>query len=232
MDKHPHPTLGEQKGFGARDYEQDTTVNIHSAAIMENLYTSKDVVSQAEVNPNVFVHHYDYEAYDPHNQEDDVYWDPNMKDQLGMAEEGCNFSYASMGLMGVRKHQQWKAGGSSDFVILSNRGPEMGVITDQMIEDGHNTFKMFKNPESWAGNAVHNDGAVVFLDHFLDAKITFRDHNGQAMDNLFGFECTSDSGVCTPYGRDSWNVIVTRMFGQNMESEPQHTLEWDHSDDL
>ncbi|MCH2149595.1 MAG: prepilin-type N-terminal cleavage/methylation domain-containing protein, partial [Phycisphaerales bacterium] len=43
IDTLPHPTLGEQRGFGAPDWQLNTTPFVHSAAIMANLYTPQDL---------------------------------------------------------------------------------------------------------------------------------------------------------------------------------------------
>ena len=155
IDALPHPSLGEQKGFGAPDWQQNTTPNMHSAAIMANLYTPLDLLAPAEPSPQVFPQEYNYDSYDPYNQEGDVHWDVNMRGDLSAGGEGCNFSYASMPLFGSRFDRQWKAGGSSDFAILSNRGPKDGEH-----QENSTNYLQHGNPDSWSGNVCFNDNQV------------------------------------------------------------------------
>ena len=108
-----------------------------------------------------------------------------MRGDLSAGGEGCNFSYSSMPLFGTRFNREWQAGGSSDFAIISNRGP----INGQHVENS-TTYLIHGNPDSWSGNVCFNDNHSEHLQHWLDPKLTYRDHNGQIEDNLFMFDCT------------------------------------------
>tara|TARA_B100001059_G_C17833749_1_gene586496 strand:+ start:3520 stop:4503 length:984 start_codon:yes stop_codon:yes gene_type:complete len=229
IDRLAHPSLGEQTGFGAPDYSQNTTMRVHAAAIMANVYDSNTVVSGSETNPMVTVREYLYDVYDPNNQENDVHW-MEMHEDLGETGPGCNFSDGMMATFGERFKQEFKAGGSSNHIFFATRGPANGEHTDRISEEGHYTYQMHGNPESWSGNTVMNDGATKFMDHWLDATITYRDHNGQKEDNFFNFDCTSDV-VCTPYGSDVYICIVTgELSGSDIQNAPEHDLEWDQVD--
>ena len=224
IDALPHPSLGEQKGFGAPDWQLNTTPNMHSASIMANLYTPLDLMGPAEPSPQVFPQEYDYDSYDPYNQENDVHWDVNMRGDLSAGGQGCNFSYASMPLFGDRFDNQWKAGGSSDFAIISNRGPQDGEHVENST-----TYLIHGNPDSWSGNVCFNDNHSEHLQHWLDPKITYRDHNGQIEDNLFAYNTTAEggSGSASAYGHDAWMVIVTNLYGSDVQNTPQYDASWD-----
>ena len=148
IDRLAHPTLGEQRGMGAPDWELNETGFVHSAAMMENLYTANDLMTPVEANPMVFVMEYNYDAYDPNNQEDDVHWDYQIKDDLASTGNGCNFSHASIPLFGDRMDKQWRTGGSSDYAMIANRGPKDGIAPD--VEDSHFTYQFHGNRDSGA----------------------------------------------------------------------------------
>ena len=229
VDRLAHPTLGEQKGFGAPDYSQNTTQRIYSCSIMDNLFSSKDIVSNSETNPMVTVREYNYEIYDPNDQENDIHW-MEMNEELSLTGAGCNMSYAVTAPFGKRFEREWRTGGSSGFAILGHRGPENGIHTEQMDTEGHFTYQTHGNKDSWSGPVVFNDGQVKMMDHWLDATVTFKDHNGFKEDNLFMFDCTSDI-VCTPYGNDTYLVIVAgELSGSDVQNAPQFDLEWDNKD--
>ena len=224
IDAHPHPVHGEQMGFGAPDWEQNTTPNVHSAAVMANLYTPLDMQSPTEASPHVFPAEYNYDVYTPYpaDGEDDVLWDDGMRGDLSAGGEGCHFSYSSMPLFGDRFRREWQAGGHSDFAILGNRGPKYGEH-----QENHTTYLFHGQPDSWSGNIVFNDNHIDFLNHWLDPKITFRNHHGQIEDNLFMFDCAPDAGICTPYGHDAFMAIITSLYGDDLQTTPQFEDSWD-----
>ena len=224
IDALPHPVHGEQMGFGAPDWELNTTPNMHSAAVMANLYTPLDMQSPTEASPHVFPAEYNYDLYDPYpaDGEDDVLWDPGMRGDLSAGGEGCHFSYSSMPLFGDRFRREWQAGGHSDFAIIGNRGPKHGEH-----QEDHTTYLFHGQPDSWSGNIVFNDNHVDFLNHWLDPKITFRNHHGQIEDNLFMFDCAPDAGICTPYGHDAFMTIITSLYGGDLQNAPLFDDSWD-----
>jgi prepilin-type N-terminal cleavage/methylation domain-containing protein len=219
IDTLPHPTLGEQRGFGAPDWQQNTTPFVHSAAIMANLYTPKDLMAPAEPSPHVYNKEYNYDSYDPYNQDGDVHWDVNMKGDLTPGGAGCHFSYASMPVFGDRRDREWRTGGSSDFPILANRGPKDGQHFENSI-----TYRIHGNPDSWQGNVIFNDNHSDHLMHWLDPKITFRDHHGQAPDNIFTFHVHDEVET---YGSDVVLMVVTELGGTDPQNSPSYTAEWD-----
>jgi prepilin-type N-terminal cleavage/methylation domain-containing protein len=224
IDALPHPVHGEQMGFGAPDWELNTTPNMHSAAVMSNLYTPLDMQSPTEASPHVYPAEYDYDSYTPYpaDGEEDVLWDDGMRGDLSAGGEGCHFSYSSMPLFGDRFRREWRAGGHSDFAILGNRGPKYGEH-----QENHTTYLFHGQPDSWSGNIVFNDNHIDFLNHWLDPKITFRNHHGQIEDNLFMFDCAPDAGICTPYGHDAFMTIITNIYGADLQNTPQFDDSWD-----
>ena len=228
IDALPHPVHGEQMGFGAPDWELNTTPNMHSAAVMANLYTPLDMQSPTEASPHVYPAEYNYDLYNPYpaDGEEDVLWDDGMRGDLSAGGEGCHFSYSSMPLFGDRFRREWQAGGHSDFAILGNRGPKYGEH-----QENHTTYLFHGQPDSWSGNIVFNDNHIDFLNHWLDPKITFRNHHGQIEDNLFMFDCAPDAGICTPYGHDAFMTIITNIYGGDLQNAPQFDDSWDDETD-
>ncbi len=230
IDRLAHPTLGEQTGFGAPDWRLNTTMRIYSASIMSNLFTSKDIVSNSETNPMVTVREYLYDVYDPNDQADDIHW-MDMNEELSVTGPGCNFSYAMSAPFGDRFDDEWGAGGSSGIAMLGTRGPEFGQHTDAMDEEGHFTYQMHGNKDSWSGNIVFNDGQVRYMKHWLDATVTFKDHNGFKEDNLFNYDSTSELGGSAAYGGDTFLcIVVDELGGSDVQNTPEFELEWDNKD--
>ena len=101
------------KGRGPEDKEANTTDNVHSLSVMNNLYNADFVVSDNEPNDNVFIlEDYDYDQYNAGDQsvfgvDADTYWDDSLNVDLADGGEGCNVSYASMPLIGERKEKEW-----------------------------------------------------------------------------------------------------------------------------
>ena len=229
IDREPHPSLGEQTGFGAPDYRLNTSMRVYSASIMANVFGSDTVVSNSETNPMVTVREYLYDVYDPNDQNDDIHW-MDMHEDLGLTGPGCNMSYAMMATFGDRWDDEFKAGGSSGHAILSTRGPANGEHTDDMDEEGHFTYQMHGNPNKWAGNVVFNDGQVRFMQHWLDATVTYKNHNGFTEDNLFDYDSTSELNN-NPYGGDTFLcLVVGDLSGSDIQNAPDHDLMWDNQD--
>ncbi len=216
VDRLPDPSLGlDVSGRGPEDGLANSTDNVHSVSVMQNLYTTDAIVSDMEPNAYVFVlDNYDYDIYDPSSTVD-TYWDESLECKL---DESCNVSYASIPVFGSRKPVQWKNSGFSDFAVLSNRGPKFGNSDIQS-----RTFEIHGEGRSWKGNVCWQDNHVTLEETLFPENSIYRTSAGQTMDNLFNIDCVS--GVCNFYGGDIWLVLATNFTGDPVT--PNVTLEWD-----
>ena len=216
VDRLADPVLGrEVKGRGPEDMLANSSDNIHSLSVMQNLYSTEAIVSDSEPHGSVFImDDYDYDVYDP-TSSGDTYWDEEFDCDL---QDECHVSYASIPALGARKPLQWKNSGSADYAVLANRGPMFG--------DGNlisKTFDIHGQGRSWIGNVCWQDNHVSLEETMYPASSIYRTHDGQVLDNIFGIDCVS--GVCNFYGGDSWLVLVSELSGDPLQ--PNLTLEWD-----
>ena len=216
------------KGRGPEDKEANTTDNVHSLSIMNNLYSADFIVSDNEPNDNVFIlEDYDYDQYNAGDQsvfgvDADTYWDDSLSVDLAEGGEGCNVSYASMPLIGERKEKQWSSGGSSNFAILSNRGPLVDITGAQPFRSL--TYEIHGNGLSWVGNVCWQDNHMTREETLVPKNSVYP--TGE-MDNLFD-SCLN--GVCNPWAGDSWLVLVSELNDTGGDMFPfmlSPTLEWD-----
>jgi len=212
--------VGTIKGRGAEDKLINTTDNVHSLAVMENLYTTDRIVSDSEPNANVFVMgSYDYNTRNP---SEDTYWDDALQVDLQDGGDGCNVSYASIPLIGERKLKEWGNSGSAEYPIMSNRGPVFGQLTDHSI-----TYDIHGGGRTWVGNVCWQDNHITYEETMQPKMSVYRTNEGYVSDNLFGIDCVS--GVCHFWGGDTWLVLVSELshVGDMYPYQLLPVLEWD-----
>ena len=212
----------EIKGRGAEDKIENTTDNLHSLCVMENLYSTSMLIGATEPNPNVWVYSYDYDERD---MSEDQYWDYDLNVDLDDGGDGCNVSFASIPLIGSRKPKQWRNSAPSDYAVLANRGPEMG---NQEEHPHCMTYEIHGGGKSWAGNVCWQDNHITFEETLYPEMSVYRDSNGQVPDNLFNIDCVT--GVCSFWGGDSWLVLVSELEDAGSDLYPymlHPELEWD-----
>ena len=210
----------EIKGRGAEDKVANSTDNVHSLAIMENLYNADRLISDREPNYQVFaMDNYDYNA---RNVPEDTYWDDNFQVDLSDGGAGCNVSYASIPLIGERMNKQWSNQGSSDFAVMANRGPMFGSLDNWSI-----TYDIFGGGRSWAGNVCWNDNHMTYEETLYPVSSVLKTSDGSVNDNLFNIDCVT--GVCHLWGNDTLLVLVSEL-QEGGELYPYHlfpTMQWD-----
>jgi prepilin-type N-terminal cleavage/methylation domain-containing protein len=211
----------EIRGRGPEDKLANTTDNVHALAVMENLYSTDMLVSDNEPNHNVFA--YDDYDFDAHSVEDDIYWDDMLNVDLGDSGNGCNVSYASIPLIGTRKNSQWKSSGSSDYPIMSNRGPAFG---DTSLRHS-TTYEIHGGGRSWEGNVCWQDNHISYEESFYPASSIYRTSEGHTMDSLFNIDCVT--GFCTMWGGDTFLVLVSELseVGDMFPYQLNPVLQWD-----
>ena len=224
--------IGTIRGRGAEDKLKNTTNSIHSLAVMENLYTTDRLVSANEPNENIFVMEvYDYNArdiaedtfWDGDGAEGEVSQDEGLLVDLTPGGEGCNVSYASIPLIGERKTREWCSSGSSEFAIMSNRGPVFGEMTSESI-----TYDIHGGGRSWVGNVCWQDNHITYEETLYPQMSVYRTSEGHVNDNLFGIDCVS--GVCHFWGGDTWLMLVSELSDSGGTLYPYQllpTIEWD-----
>jgi prepilin-type N-terminal cleavage/methylation domain-containing protein len=215
------PLQGQDiKGRGAEDRTINTTDNLHSLCVMENLYSTEALICPSEPNHNVAIYNYDY---DMRNVADDQYWDDGFEVDLDDGGNGCNVSYASSPLIGSRKANLWQSGGPSDFAVLGNRGPKFGNVDEYSM-----TTEIHGGGRAWAGNICWQDNHMTFEETLYPQMSVYRTTEGSVADNLFNIDCVS--GVCHFWGSDAWLVIVRELEDTGGSLYPFQLLpelEWD-----
>ena len=226
----------EIKGRGGEDKLKNDTGNVHSLSVMENLYNADALISDNEPNHNVAaMEMYDYSA---RNVPEDTYWDgDNSQDphaaggiEVDLAEGGvgCNVSYASIPLIGERKKTQWNSSGTSDFAIMSNRGPKFGSKDNRYSI----TYNIFGGGRAWVGNVCWNDNHITYEETLYPRMSVYKTKDGSVNDNLFNIDCVPVKGapnICHFWGGDTLLVLVSELTaGGNLY--PYHLnaeFEWD-----
>ncbi|MDP7006194.1 MAG: type II secretion system protein [Phycisphaerales bacterium] len=210
----------EVRGRGAEDRLANTSDNVHSLAVMENLYNADRLLSENEPSGNVFaMEHYDYTARNP---SEDTYWDEELNVDLDDGGDGCHVSYSSIPLIGSRKEKEWASTGSSEFAILSNRGTRFGQYPDYSV-----TYDIHGSGRTWVGNVCWQDNHMTYEETFQPSMSVYRTSEGHVSDNLFNIDCVT--GVCNFWGGDTWLVLVSELTeaGDMFPYQLMPELEWD-----
>jgi hypothetical protein len=215
--------IGTIKGRGAEDKLLNTTNNVHSLAVMENIYSTDRLISDSEPNPNVFV----MEAYDynTRNPSEDTYWDEGLKVDLQDNGEGCNVSYASIPLIGERMLREWGNSGSAEFPIMSNRGPILGELIDHSI-----TYDIHGGGRTWVGNVCWQDNHITYEETIYPLMSVYQKGGCNIPDNLFFNDCDPcPPNLCHLWGGDTWLVLVSDLSpaGDMFPYMLTPVLEWD-----
>lgn len=223
-DRYPTPgyvnRVGDIRGRGKEDRELNTTDNVHSLAVMQNLYSAGLLVSDSEPSDNVYaMEAYDYDVIDSN---EDIYWDEMLDVDLDDGGTGCNVSYASIPLIGDRKRKEWTSRGSADYAIMANRGPPFGQPIDISV-----TYDIHGGGRTWEGNVCWQDNHMSFEKTLHPLNSVYSTDDGYVSDNLFNIDCVT--GFCHFWGGDSWLVLVSELSpaGDMYEYQLAPELEWD-----
>jgi hypothetical protein len=208
------------KGVGPEDRLANTTDNLHSLAIMENLYKAEDLICDNEPNSNIYV--FESYDYDVRSVPDDIYWDEDLNVDMQEGGEGSNISYASIPLIGQRKIDEWKNSSSSNFPIISNRGPEFGQPVKWSL-----TFDIHGGGRDWAGNICWQDNHTSYEETFLPTGSVYETFEGKTNDNIFNIDCVT--GICNFWGGDTWLIQVSELteVGTQFPYQLNPELQWD-----
>ena len=196
---------------GEPNWRYNHHANVHSASIMQKLYTPKDLVAAGDPSSAVYnFDGYDYDDYNPNPNvaggEDDVHWDTSFQCDLD-EEEVSNVSFFSMPLIGSRFDDQWRNNSNSGFAILGWRGPIRNETPEDVDDYYPDCFRAYGPQRQWVGPIVYNDNAVKTEKTFHPTVIPSISKDPLITDSLFWFECGSDEngGVCLP---DNYDVLL------------------------
>ena len=237
VDRQPITVAGESQnihGRGTPRYDLNTTDNVHALLIMDRQYEPRSVVLASDVNPNVSVSSYDFEAYNPYGDsgegiegtDGDVHWDPEFKGDL---QDECHFSWTSTALIGDRVKKgkgYWSMAGRPDVCVLSTRGPVRGEQVEESL-----VYEQYAPLERYRGIIVYNDASTDVTDSAFPERMTYSNSYGQCADNLYWFDCPEGSPECNAYKNDCLNLIITEVEDVNPWKEnPDHEVSWDDED--
>lgn len=236
VDRQKITVAGEQQnihGRGTPRYDLNTTENLHALLIMDRQYEPRSVVLASDVNPNVSVSSYNFDAYDPYGlqeasggleaNDDDVHWDPEF---LGDLQDECHFSWTSTALIGDRVKPGkgfWSMAGRPDVCVLSTRGPVRGEQVAESL-----TYEQYAPLERFRGIVVYNDASTDVTDSAFPERMTYSNSYGQCADNLYWFDCPEGTPECNAYKNDCLNLITTEVENVNpWQENPIYEAVWD-----
>lgn len=153
-------------GRGKPDWSRNTTANLFSFMIMQNLLGVDDVVSPLEVSHLVkVIEDYDFDSYSPFG-ENPTMWDSAFHADPGNVTVTSNASYANQALCGARLIKHWGSGSSrhpTSRPLLSLRGPREGVTSGPDFLRSP-TLRFMGSPDQWSSWVLFADGHVARRD--------------------------------------------------------------------
>ena len=178
---------GEQvriPGRGTPDHSQDTSANLYSNMIMNNLIPSDSCISPLENHPGSQECAYNYDVYDPIAGS---MWDPAFLFDPSNTNQALHASYAHAVTCKERVLNMMAV--EPTDVVFSLRGPAEPAGESY---DRSPTLQLIGPSDMWQGNVAFGDGSVgTLLSPFLDNA-----------DFLFAAD--------EPSGTDQWvGVVIT-----------------------
>lgn len=186
----PDPNLGLVAGHGPEDLTQNSTPNLYSAMIAQNLFQPEILLGPTEVRPNFKVDtDYDYKQYQPAANQ---FWDSTFKadPQLNAPEE-CNSSYAHSALIGQRKKSQWKDTQRQAFACFGTRGTGGGSGNFGGALSGNDyekspTLELHLPKKMWVGNVVFADNHAETVTNFYTGTCGYSPNTQQGSTGVLG----------------------------------------------
>jgi prepilin-type N-terminal cleavage/methylation domain-containing protein len=208
--RNPIPGQGFVIGRGTENLFNNTTQNVHSLCIMNNMYGPELLLGTTEPNAAVTVRdNYNYDAYNV-NAQIPVLWDTGMTANLNT---GSNVSYASMPLVGDRKRQEWRESFNLKFAIIGNRGPRLGTGPNPRPPYRSLTYEIHGGRNQWVGNIGFNDNSVRVFQTLAPEGIDFLNSNNEITRDYLFRNDTEPGQPDSIVGRDSWLVMNHQING-------------------
>lgn len=207
------------EGRGAEDPSWNDHGAMLSLCIMNNLITADQLISPNEPSPHVYNYNdYNYNMFGsvdadgrPHR------WDPSFSNSLlGGTNTGCHNSYAFIPLAGERRRDNWDRQGSSNFPLISTRGPADGDEALIYIAEGSSepisiTGQLMATPGAWRGALAFADGHTEVHDGFYPAQLVYRSGTSDFPDNIFNTDAPANgswAGTSAELGPDAFLTHV------------------------
>ncbi|MCW5766075.1 MAG: hypothetical protein KIT68_08885 [Phycisphaeraceae bacterium] len=185
---------------GGDPERKNTTANIASILIWEELVPVEWMVAHGELHPNIAVDD-DYQAARPVRAADPdaALWDPAFNDDfttpagaIGRVSPPGNLSFAFMPPVGERR-ALWKNTFDPTRALVGERGPELArVVADaagnavyRPVRSAPATLVSMRSG-SWAGSVGYADGHVNFETSYSPPELVYNDGRGRLrLDCLF-----------------------------------------------
>jgi prepilin-type N-terminal cleavage/methylation domain-containing protein len=187
------PNLANQQiaGQGPEDQAQNTTPNLFSAMIAQNLFQPEIVMGPTEFRPVFKVDtDYNHAEYQPAA---DKYWDTGFHadPQVAAATDECNASYAHTALIGQRKKSEWKDTQRQAFACFGTRGTGGGAggfggaLTGSAYEQSP-TLELHLPKKVWVGNVVFADNHAETVTNFYTGTCGYSPKSQQGQTSILG----------------------------------------------
>ena len=172
-DLYPLPSLMDLNDdtvaeFGAA---KDTTENIFSLMLYNEMFTPEMLISPAETNPAIQVMEgYQYITPASAIYPDKAMWDPAFGADFTTGTSNMSFAHAIPTHPDNTTRPTWKNTFNSTEPSISTRGPEIvgekvkpnGKATPVLANNTSNTLSFFRPYKKWAGNVAYNDGHAEY----------------------------------------------------------------------
>ncbi len=183
--------LGQTPGVGPEDFAQNTSANLYSVMIAQNLFNTDILIGTTEVNSAIVQKaDYNFNAYKPAS---DVYWDTTF--QADPSSTVCNTSYAHGALCGQRKKAEWKDSQKAGYAAFGTRGTSGGPGGFGGARSGPEyekspTLLLHGPKQQWNGHIVFNDNHAESLLDFYASLCVYQPQSTliPTKDNFFAAE--------------------------------------------
>jgi prepilin-type N-terminal cleavage/methylation domain-containing protein len=218
--------VGQMSGHGPEDFAQNTSANLYSAMIAQDLFKPELLLGTTEVNTTIRIRtEYDFAKFNPAS---DTYWDPTFKCDPAIAPGSgeSNSSYSHQALMGFRKKNKWNNSQGGSVPHFGNRGTggTFGGLNNGGATQGDQytkspTLRLHLPRNQWVGHVVFSDNHAETLDNFFPPLTSYIKASGDPLalkDNIFAAEFADYTTAQIPGGtgnahasNDAWLVQCT-----------------------
>lgn len=150
---------------------KDTTANIFSLMLWNEMFTPDLLVSPAEPSEKIQVRNdYQYEKPPSAVNPDKAMWDPSFNIDFTTGTGHLSYAHAIPVDPTGAAASVWKNSFNATEPVISTRGPEIlsenvtpsGLATLILANQKSNTIAYWKPRNTWSGNVAYNDGHAQF----------------------------------------------------------------------
>ncbi|MHC5023218.1 MAG: type II secretion system protein [Planctomycetota bacterium] len=196
IDRLPDATQGEVPGMGLEDEQVNSSDNMYSAMVAQEMVPPELLIGPTEVNELVTsMDTYNYDQYDP---ADDQYWDDDFAADVENGsgpDEECNTSYFHLGLIGERKRFKWKNTNEAQDPIIGTRASRDGEVSGDPYRFSQ-TLELHGSAKEWQGNICFADNHTETLTSYFAPQTAYIPNNSATIqkDNIFRGEFSDYGG--------------------------------------